>query len=53
MAVGLRETGLFAKCVWGRKVTNKVMRRFTTGIRSEKCVVRQFRRRANVYLQKT
>jgi hypothetical protein len=29
------------------------MRRLTTGIRSEKCVVRRFRRRANVYLHKT
>ena len=28
--------------------TYTVMRRLTTGIRSEKCVVRQFRRRANV-----
>jgi hypothetical protein len=28
------------------------MRRLTTGIRSEKCVVRQFRRCANVYLHK-
>jgi hypothetical protein len=27
-------------------------RRLTTGIRSEKCVVRRFRRRANVYLHK-
>jgi hypothetical protein len=29
------------------------MRRFTTGIRSKKCVGRQFRRRANVYLTQT
>jgi hypothetical protein len=29
------------------------MRRLTTGIRSEKCGVRRFRRRANVYLTKT
>jgi hypothetical protein len=28
------------------------MRRLTTGIRSEKCVVRRFRRCANVYLHK-
>jgi hypothetical protein len=28
------------------------MLRLTTGIRSEKCVVRRFRRRANVYLHK-
>jgi len=28
------------------------MRRLTTGIRSEKCVVRRFRRYANVYLHK-
>jgi hypothetical protein len=28
------------------------MRRLTTGIRSEKCVVRRFRRCANVYLRK-
>ena len=31
---------------------NTVMRRSTTGIRSEKCVVRRFRRCANVYLDK-
>jgi len=29
------------------------MRRLTTGIRSEKCVVRRFRRLANVYLTQT
>jgi len=29
------------------------MRRLTTGIRSEKCVVRRFRRCANVYLHKS
>jgi len=28
------------------------MRRLTTGIRSEKCAVRRFRRCANVYLHK-
>jgi len=28
------------------------MRRLTAAIRSEKCVVRRFRRRANVYLHK-
>jgi len=28
------------------------MRRLTTGLRSEKCVFRQFRRCANVYLHK-
>jgi len=28
------------------------MRRLTTGIRSEKCVVRRFRRCTNVYLHK-
>jgi len=32
--------------------TLTVMRRLTTGIRSEKCVVRRFRRCANVYLHK-
>ena len=31
-----------------KKVANTAMRRLTTGIRSEKCVVRRFRRRANV-----
>ena len=31
---------------------NTVMRRLTTGIRSEKCVVRPFRHCANVYLHK-
>ena len=30
------------------KVWNTVMRRLTTGIRSDKCVVRRFRRCANV-----
>jgi len=28
------------------------MRRLTTGLRSEKCVVKRFRRRADVYLHK-
>ena len=28
------------------------MRRLTTGIRSEKCVVKRFSRRANAYLHK-
>ena len=31
---------------------NTDIRRLTTGIRSEKCVVRRFRRCANVYLHK-
>ena len=33
-------------------VTNTDMFHLTTGIRSEKCVVRRFRRCANVYLHK-
>jgi len=36
--------------LWIRISTD--MRRLTTGIRSEKCVVRRFRRCANVYLHK-
>jgi len=35
---------------WSRQYTD--MRRLTTEIRSEKCVVRRFRRCANVYLYK-
>jgi len=36
-------------CKW---VENTDMRHLTTGIRSEKCVVRRFRRCANLYLHK-
>ena len=35
-------------CVYVCVCAYKVMRRLTTGIRSEKCVVRRFRRSANV-----
>jgi hypothetical protein len=38
---------------WRVSLVTADMRRLTTGIRSEKCVVRRFCRRANVYLQKS
>ena len=40
------------KNVVGSCVIDTDMRRLTTGIRSEKCVVRRFRRCANVYFHK-
>jgi len=36
----------------GTEAVTTDMRRLTTGIRSEKCVVRRFRRCANVYWNK-
>jgi len=48
--------GASVRPIGGRRIKGRIgytdMRRVTTGIRSEKCVVRRFRRRANVYLHK-
>ena len=49
----LTRCGHFLTCLLSHvRHINIYIRHFTTGIRSEKCVVRQFRRCANVYLHK-
>jgi hypothetical protein len=45
------DNDIFRSTLFLDTLCHKVIRRLTTGIRSEKCVVRRFRRCANVYLQ--
>ena len=51
-AISWSVTKIILRCTVNKTSKNTDMRRLTTGIRSEKCVFRRFRRCTNVYLHK-